>query len=534
VTSGARPGRSDPGRGNPIGLWRRSLRARFVLLTVALSSVVVFVLGSVLLHQVGAGLLADKQHAARGVADPGFAEAQLQLRQSSAAPGPAADELLEEVISRLAGQGAYDVALLPSSGTSDGYASPPTLPAYEVPSALRARVRSGVEASTYTHLTLDGRRQNSLVVGAPLTAPFGNYELYYVFPLTSEQQTLGLVTHTLQVGGAILLFLLAAIAWLVAGQVVTPVRHASRVAERVAAGRLDERLQVHGEDDLARLAISFNRMTAALQGQIVQLEELSRVQHRFTADVSHELRTPLTTVRMAADLLYDARADFPPPAARSAELLQVQLDRFQGLLSDLLEISRYDAGVAVLEAEPTDLVSLIRQVIQGLQPHADRVGSTVDLVGLPDRLIAEVDGRRVARILRNLLENAIDYGAGSPVEVRLAADADAVAVVVSDLGPGLAEQDLDRVFMRFWRADPARARTSGGTGLGLAIAWEDAALHGGWLHAGRRQGSGATFRLVLPLRAGAELTHSPLPLVPSVSAVARDEDRRPAAGLSAP
>src|SRR5438045_7651792 len=126
---------------------------------------------------------------------------------------------------------------------------------------------------------------------------------------------------------------------------------ARQVAERLAAGQLQERLRVTGEDDLARLATSFNQMATNLQRQIRQLEDLSRVQRRFVSDVSHELRTPLTTVRMAADVLHEARGEFDTATARSAELLQTQLDRFEALLSDLLEISRYDAGAAVLDAE---------------------------------------------------------------------------------------------------------------------------------------------------------------------------------------
>ena len=138
------------------------------------------------------------------------------------------------------------------------------------------------------------------------------YTLYYLFSLDEDAETLDLVTRALLTAGVLLLVLVAGITWLVTRQVVTPIRLARRVAERLAAGELQERVRVTGEDDLARLATSFNQMASSLQKQIRQLEELSRVQRRFVSDVSHELRTPLTTVRMAGDVLHDARQRLRP------------------------------------------------------------------------------------------------------------------------------------------------------------------------------------------------------------------------------
>ncbi len=206
--------------------------------------------------------------------------------------------------------------------------------------------------------------ERALVIGAPLSAAVGGYEVYYVFPLHTEQQTLSLVTRVLLLGGAGLIFLLAAVVWLVSRQVVTPVRMAARIAERFAAGHLAERMVVRGNDEIARLAASFNDMAGALERQIDQLEELSRAQRRFTADVSHELRTPLATIRMAADVLYESRGDFPPAMSRSAEILTGQLERFERLLSDLLEISRYDARAAVLEPDTVDVADLVRHAAE--------------------------------------------------------------------------------------------------------------------------------------------------------------------------
>jgi two-component system sensor histidine kinase MtrB len=256
-------------------------------------------------------------------------------------------------------------------------------------------------------------------------------------------------------------------------------------------------------------------MAASLQRQIRQLEELSRVQRQFVSDVSHELRTPLTTVRMAADVLHEARGAFDPAVSRSAELLQAQLDRFEALLADLLEISRHDARAVILDAESMDIRALVDHVVNATEPLMHRRGSTVHVESPSVPAVAEVDGRRVERILRNLLVNAVEHGEGRDIDVAVASDDDAVAVTVRDHGVGLRPDEAALVFNRFWRGDPARARTTGGTGLGLSIAIEDARLHGGWLQAWGEPGRGALFRLTLPGRAGDTLHSSPLPLVPT-------------------
>ena len=156
-----------------------------------------------------------------------------------------------------------------------------------------------------------------IVVGTLTTIPAdgSTRTVYYLFPLDDVQQTLALVTRALLTAGVLLLLLIAALTWLLTRQIVTPIRMARQVAERLAAGQLQERLRVTGEDDLARLATSFNQMATNLQRQIRQLEELSRVQRRFVSDVSHELRTPLTTVRMAGAVLHDAKDTFDPGGA---------------------------------------------------------------------------------------------------------------------------------------------------------------------------------------------------------------------------
>ena len=506
--------------------WRSSLHLRVVLTTLSLSLVVLLVLSQFLLGRVTDGLLAAKERSALDEARAGLAQAQLLADAAERGGDPLSnvalvDGVARQLANRAGNPSIYEVLLLGSPGNAlldvPEFGSN-QVSAVSVPATLRDAVRETQrQSSTYTEVVYaDGRPAvPGFAVGAPLVLPgVGAYELYYLFPLSQEANTLALVKRTLAVAGIALVLLLGGIAWLVTRQVVSPVRMAARTAEQFSAGRLEERMAVEGEDDLAKLATSFNQMAGSLQGQIRQLEDLSRVQRRFVSDVSHELRTPLTTVRMAADVLHDARVDFDPATARSAELLQNQLDRFELLLTDLLEISRYDAGAAVLEAEPVDIVELARRAIEAAQPLAERKGSDLVLEVPKTACVAEVDARRVSRILNNLVVNAVEHGEGRPVVITLAADSHAVALSVRDHGVGLRPGESALVFNRFWRADPARARTTGGTGLGLAIAMEDAHLHGGWLQAWGVPGDGCNFRLTLPRRSRVDLESSPLPLEP--------------------
>ncbi|GAB2885063.1 MtrAB system histidine kinase MtrB [Nocardioides pacificus] len=509
--------------------WRRSIQARVVASTVVLSAVVVSVVGWFLLQQTREGLLEQRVDQVLAEAANETDEADQRL---AAVPGTDIDaagqraQLVEPIILRGAGRG-FAVVLAPPSETGDdlsdgGTLSTKGLDPASVPAGLQEHFReeSGT-AWAYTRiLTTDEAGTTSsgpgVAVGAQVILPADGetYTLYYLFPLTEQAETLSLVTRALLTAAGLLLVFVAALTWLVTRQVVTPIRLARQVAERLAAGQLQERLKVTGEDDLARLATSFNQMASNLQRQIRQLEELSRMQRRFVSDVSHELRTPLTTVRMAGDVLHDARDSFDPVTARAAELLQKELDRFETLLVDLLEISRFDAGAAVLELDDVNLVDVAHRVVDSVQPLTQRRGTRVVVQAPAGPCLAEADVRRVERIVRNLVTNAVDHAETGDIVVLVAGDEHAAAIAVRDYGVGLAPGESAMVFNRFWRADPARARTTGGTGLGLSIALEDTHLHGGWLQAWGRPGQGAQFRLTLPRRAGATLRQSPLPLVP--------------------
>ncbi|MFI6506864.1 MtrAB system histidine kinase MtrB [Streptosporangium sp. NPDC050855] len=515
----------------------RSLQLRVVTSTMVISIVVVAVLGVFLMQQIVSATLENREIAAKSEAQadrnavlgylsqPAAETAKQPADSGQALPG-AGDTPLGQAtaaLARRAGSASrYSVIIRNETRPGEFYGTtnidPISIPARQREELFRKE--PGEETTWYTPLHYLGQRETvpGIVIGTRLDTfgtPLGSsYEIYHLVPLEREELILASVQRMLVLVGAGLVLLLAAIASLVTRQVVTPVRLARQAAERLAAGRLDERLKVRGEDDLARLAASFNDMAANLALKIHQLEELSQVQRQFVSDVSHELRTPLTTVRMAADLLFDAREDFDPMAARSAELMQNQLNRFEAMLADLLEISRYDAGAADLDVDSVDVRDVVLRAVADSEALAERHSTRFDLRLPSEPCMAEMDSRRVERILRNLLFNAIEHGEGRDVVVSVAADRDAVAVAVRDHGVGLKAGEENLVFDRFWRADPSRARTIGGTGLGLAISREDAILHGGWLQAWGAHGEGSQFRLSLPRVAGAVLRGSPLPLVP--------------------
>jgi two-component system sensor histidine kinase MtrB len=509
--------------------WHRSLQLRVVVTTLVISAVMVAVLGFFLIQQIAGGLLANERTSALTQTSDGLAIAQ--GRPDMLGPhggGPSALNSLAADLQSNSGPGdLYDVVILQQhaspglAGVVGNQALAPSIPRSLV-AAVTAEQRQGrsgrlLSAPTRLVYASTGPGPPALAVGVPISS---HDQLYYLFPLTPEQQALNLVQTTIIGAGVALVVLLAVIVSLVTRWVVVPLRQAAQAASRLSAGDLDERMPVRGTDDLAALANSFNDMAVSLQDKLRELEELSKAQRQFVSDVSHELRTPLTTIRIAADVLFEAKDHLDPAAGRSAELLQSQLERFEALLADLLEISRHDANVATLDPESADVCDLVRRAATDAEQLAARKGTRIDFRLPPGPCVAEVDRRRVERILRNLLDNAVEHGEGRDVVVTVATDRDAVAVAVRDHGVGFGPGEQYLVFERFWRADPARARTTGGTGLGLAIALEDARLHGGWLQAWGERGRGSVFRLTLSRTLGEELAGSPLPLGPDEAEVA--------------
>lgn len=505
--------------------WRGSLQARVITITLVVGLVALVVLGGYLSVSVRDGLFSQRVDQVLSESARGAAQAQETFDASTATTAPEVQQLLNDMVRalQLGGSGERDVFILRTRGQQQPIlvtgASTDSNLVYLVSDDLREATAENEgqrwESVARPPASSGGRAEPGVMVGQMVTVPAaGSYELYFLYSLQVEQEQLVFLQRVLSIGAVALVALLVTMTWLVTRQVVRPVRLAAHVAERISDGLLTERMAVRGEDEMARLGRSFNGMATSLQDQIARMEHLSAMQRRFVSDVSHELRTPLTTVRMAGEMLYESREEFPPAVRRSAELLQTQLDRFEDLLGDLLEISRFDAGAAVLDAEARDLRDVVAAAIDQAVPLAGRRGSWLSVTEPATECVADIDPRRVERVLRNLLVNAIEHADGTDVQVTVGADERAVAVTVRDSGIGMTKGEAEHVFDRFWRADPARARTTGGTGLGLAISLEDAHLHGGWLEAWGRPRQGACFRLTLPRRAGIVLAGSPLPLEP--------------------
>jgi two-component system sensor histidine kinase MtrB len=496
-----------------------------------MSAVVVSVLGYILMQHLVAGIYTNMEQSSEAIFSEGLTTAggQTVFNQTPDAGSAAAMNALAQDLTPPAGS-QYAVDVTPvwpdwggppvySGGDAVGFYGPgPNLPVKlttDIYREYQSRIGGTPQRPWSEWVSMAFGSSARPVPGLLIGAPFGRaYALYYFFPLAAQQQTIASIQQSLLAAGIAVVFLLAAIAWLVTRWVVVPVRLAAQGARRLSAGELNQRMEVRGSDELAALAISFNEMAASLQEKLAELEDLSQVQRQFVSDVSHELRTPLTTIRIASDVLFAARDEMGAAPARSAELMQGQLERFEVLLTDLLEISRYDANAATLEAEPVDLCGIVLQSADVAQQLAERRGTKIEFRVPAEPCIAEIDRRRVERILRNLLLNAVEHGEDKDTVVTVGMDSAAVAVSVRDYGVGLRPGEEQLVFDRFWRADPARARTSGGTGLGLAIALEDARLHGGWLEAWGERGRGSVFRLTLPRVAGGTLHGSPLPLSP--------------------
>lgn len=405
----------------------------------------------------------------------------------------------------------------------------------EVRQSITSQLREAVQTKPGQHWQStqipnpDGGEWPAIAVGTLVNLPLaGTHELYLVYSLADEQRTIDLVLSVLTWVSVALLVLVSGMIWLVIRAVLVPLWRTVRTAERLAAGDLDARVLSQGQDETAQLANSFNKMADSLQSKIDTLGRLSQLQRSFVSDVSHELRTPLTTMRMADDVVFESREELNPVARRSAELLHSQIERFDVMLADLLEISRIDSGSAKLDFQVRDLNELAQQVIEDASGLAEKVGCEVifDSPGHP--CAAQLDEARATRIIRNLLVNAIEHSEGNPVVISTDSSETAVALRVSDHGIGMSPTVVSRVFDRFYRADPARARTIGGTGLGLAISLEDARMSGGTLEAWGKEGYGSSFLLTLPRTQDQEMGPSPLAITdyvePVLSEYAREQE----------
>lgn len=386
-----------------------------------------------------------------------------------------------------------------------------------VSNELREALSSGDAPQYWQAVSLtddEGIAAPGILVASTIVFPAGagTYDLYIGYDLGETQRSLEFISRALMVMAVLLLLLLAVLVWVISSLVFRPIRAAASASHRLAAGESDARIPLQGDRHFDELSDNFNHMADTLQARIDELDTLSMMQQRFVSDVSHELRTPLTTIRLAAEVLKGHAASEEESAqSRAVEVLGDQVDRFESLLADLLEISRYDAGPVTLETESTNLVRLTEEEVDALRPLSK---SMIEVRAFGGYSPIDVDARRIRRIVSNLVGNAIEHGEGKPIVVTVDSNAAAIAIGVRDWGVGISPEDTDRVFDRFWRADPSRKRTLGGTGLGLAIAREDAAVHGGLLEVWSRLGEGSNFRLTLPRGDDTSTFVSPVPLVP--------------------
>lgn len=509
-----------------VGIFRRSIQLRAVVSTLALTGVAMVALGGFLSYSIGNGLFQTRLTQVLNESQRAVIQVQNTFSASNVSDETGLQTLMNSVVPTLeSNSGSQDrkVALLRTNSQVPGSLSlqspmSSNLNLAVIPAELRAKVAASSGHLQYQSVTIpssDGPRPG-IVVGAPIQIPLaGAYELYLVFDLQNEQGTLDFVQRTLVVGGLLSMFLIGLVSFFVTDWLVKPLRAAAEVAESISAGDLSKRLPAKGSDAIAVWARSFNAMTDSLQKQITKVTAVSNMQQRFVADVSHELRTPMTTIRISGDMLFRNRSKLAPELQTDAEVLHDQILRFERLLGDLLELSRFDVGGVRPHMEVQDIQHVVGMSIASLEPLAKAKGSRIN-VDLPTELVeVELDSRRIERLLRNLLANAIEHGEGRPIDIHVGADDKAVAVTVTDYGIGMTVEQLSHVFDRFWRADPSRQRTSGGTGLGLAISQEDANLHSGWLQVWARPEQGSCFRLTLPREHGKVFTSSPLPMPPA-------------------
>lgn len=505
--------------------WRGSLRFRATIISVTLSAValmVAFLVMSVLIQtNLFNGRLDQAQTDAKRAATA--AQSQLDNAESSGDSSKLITLMssVQTQITQLAGGDGFALLRLPSEAPPRASVQDASTAGFSIDTisvAMRENVQDKPDRQWWQSVALekDGETVPALLIGQRITVPdAGDFGLYIVYDLVDEQRTLSFVQATLWVAGLALLAIIGAISWFVLRQVSVPIAEAADTSARLAAGDLGVRIDVRGEDEVATLGRSFNAMADSIEAQIKELGELSLVQQRFVSDVSHELRTPLTTIKLASDMLNNQKDDFDPVTARAAELMHQQVERFEVLLTDLLEISRYDAGSVQLDLEPTSLAHLAEDVVASMEQLAAQRGSDVRVVAPGGYSLVEMDPRRVRRIVRNLLGNAIEHGEGRPIVVTVDSNHQAVAIGVRDFGLGMRTEDVEHVFDRFWRADPSRKRTIGGTGLGLSISLGDAKLHSGELAVWSELGVGSNFVLTLPRGGVLDGSRLPVPVEPT-------------------
>ncbi len=351
-----------------------------------------------------------------------------------------------------------------------------------IPSALQEAVL-GQRSRARQRYVLD--RVPRLAVGMPLP---GNDAYFEVFPNRELDSTLRALRVALTTAAAAAMVGAAGLGVWASRRLLDPLAEIGATAVSIAGGQLDARLDVGSEVELATLAASFNQMVAGLQQRIER-------DARFASNVSHELRSPLTALRSALQNMETRRSSLDERTARSLDLLAREINRFEQLVQDLLEISRFDAGVVQASSEEVFLGELVLhalEAIPGCEVPVEVAGSATDAV-------VRADKRGLEQVIVNLVSNARVHGGGVE-RVRIEATDRFARIIVEDCGPGVPTEERERVFERFYRGRHT-ARGAGGVGLGLALVTEHAHLHGGraWVEDHHGEGGGARFVFELPV-----------------------------------
>jgi two-component system sensor histidine kinase MtrB len=499
-----------------------SLQVRALAIMLVLAGAALIVLGGVLSFSIGNGLYNTRLQQVTSESSRAILVLQGHFIGAKASDRADLARRMSEVVPDLESSGVAQsrlVALIPVGGINQPlggeWIHSEKFDLRSIDTVIQAQVEAakGNLISKPFDLTFAGSASPTALIGSLVHLNgAGNYELFLAYDLSTEAGTLDFVQRTLIFGGLITLAIIGSLSYLVITWLVEPVRQAAEFSKRIAASDFKDRMKPKGNDVISVLTNSLNSMADSLEQKIQSLNELSIMQQRFVADVSHELRTPLSTMKLTSEVLYANRENFVEPSKRSAELMFEQVNRFEALLKDLLEISRYDAMFVNPGFEMQDLNGMVGKALVGIQPLADSKGVHLE-VKIPNGAVpVEADAVRIERILSNLLTNAVEHGDGKPVTVQVGQNHKAVAVTVTDRGIGMNEEERALAFDRFWRADPSRVRTTGGTGLGLSISLGDAEVHNGKLELESAPGKGTCFRLTLPKRQGVDYVSSPLPL----------------------
>ena len=366
-------------------------------------------------------------------------------------------------------------------------------PIETLPSPLQDSVASGI-AARMVHTTATG--DTVLSVGVPLELGGGQY--YERVPLDELNSNLRLLAISLTGAGIITTLSGAAIGAWASRRTLRPLADVSEAARAIAEGQMETRLDDTSDADLELLVISFNQMASALQQRIER-------DARFASEVSHELRSPVMTLTASLEVLKNSEDELPERARTALTLLTADLDRFQQLVEDLLEISRFDAGAAHLSLQPVFLTEVVEAAVGVSSDHPVEI----EVDDSVRELIINVDKRRIVQVMANLIGNAEKY-AGWASRVHLGRDDEFAFIVVEDDGPGIGDDDRDRIFDRFSRGTEGGNRgADSGVGLGLSLVAEHVALHGGraWAEPKPDGGSGGRFVVALPLPHPEEMAH---------------------------